>query len=981
MTKYKSSIKFKIRYLYLGSGLLCIVLLGIIFFGNKTLIEGTENRIWLGQALEIVNQVRVVELSLNELDVMQRVQALSEQDFEQKDLLKKISDTLNHLVGLENKLHHNREQVLRSRYVQRLMKSLLELCAQDVSRVNKNGFRFNDVTGKEKWILDESRRVIYEMIVEERKLLIRSQGKLEKNERYLQKIILVGGSLSIFTIIISIVIVSGEFKRRSKIQAELNKTSQIQKAILESASMAIFASDEKGKITHFNPAAEKLLGYKEDEVLGKSPVIFHRADEVAKMAQVLFEQYSERVPVGHDVFSYRALKGIISSDQWTFVRKNGSQVRVILSISLFKGLDHEACGYIGVAYDITEQIQFEEAIITAKEAALAATKAKSEFLANMSHEIRTPMNAIVGMAELLNETKLDDEQKRYVDIFRGAGESLLNIINDILDISKIEAGHFELDYAPFMLSQVITKAKGIIAQQAHKKQLEFVVDIDPDFSDYFIGDANRIRQILLNLLGNSVKFTKRGEVLLRVQTGPTKNNKQEIIFEILDSGIGMSEEQLQSLFERFKQADSSITREYGGTGLGLSITRHLVEKMYGSIDVKSTQGVGTRFTVKIEVDIDTEKKLVDQSLNLNNLNVLIVDDCKANRLILKKILEGFGAKTSEAIDGESALGLIEKGENADFDLILLDCNMPGMDGFTVAEKAVQITKMKKPLLMMLTSDHRPGDLSRSRELGFKSYLVKPILKHELLQAINALLHDEGDQLIESLEIVSAPQDIRTPLLKILLVDDNEENRLIVKTFLKSHPWEITEAKNGHEALSYIFENEFDVILMDMQMPLMDGYTAIQKMRVFEHEVNRARVPVVALTAYALKEEVDRAFKSGCDDYLTKPVSKQSLISTIETHIRSKIVIDKELQDLIPGYLENRKAELIELNRLLSTHQISEIGAIGHKLKGSAGSYGLTRLTDIGGVLEMNAKVNGTKEISNALKEYKKFLEEIKITYK
>lgn len=715
-------------------------------------------------------------------------------------------------------------------------------------------------------------------------------------------------------------------------------------------------------------------------MLGSSPLIFHRPDEIAKLSSYLSDRFGVKIPIGLEALVYRANHDLVEPEQWTFVKKDGSIIPVNLSISSQKNLNDESIGFVTIAFDISKQLEYESNIIRAREQALAGTQAKSEFLANMSHEIRTPMNAIMGMAELLSETKLDHEQKKYVEIFQRAGESLLSLINDILDLSKIEAGHFELDHVPFNINTVVEKASEIMALKAHQKHLELAVDVQEDLHQHYIGDPNRIRQILLNLVGNSIKFTKRGEILLKIYSGKKDGKSREIIFEIQDTGIGMTEDQVKKLFQRFRQADSSITKEFGGTGLGLNITRKLVDLMRGSISVESSFGIGSRFSVRIILDEDDVPDQNYDPVNLAGKRVLIVDDTKTNRYILRKILEHQEAIVDESEDGTKAIQMINQkaGLNSPYDLILLDCRMPGIDGFTVAQKVQESTDLRGPLLMMLTSDNRPGDFSKSKSLGLKSYLVKPVLKNELLHEISKAIHQEEG---EATTQIQEEKSENVSALNILLVDDNDENRLVIKSFLKSFPWKIDEAKNGREAIQSFQQRKYDVVLMDMQMPVMDGYSATREIRKIESSSDDNHTPIFALTAYALKEEIDKSLDAGCDGHLSKPIAKAKLVRVIqEITADIHVTVDKELEELIPEYLNKRKSELLELKKHFEQHNYSSIQAIGHKLRGSAGSYGFSELSEVGKEFEEKARIMDSTSVKNALMRYEHYLNKVRIRF-
>jgi signal transduction histidine kinase/DNA-binding response OmpR family regulator len=624
--------------------------------------------------------------------------------------------------------------------------------------------------------------------------------------------------------------------------------------------------------------------FSESEGVGGRQLLFERIaqptgelaiDTLEESTQVRLDRYSMRLIAARETYWGDLDKGLLFTGLVL-----GAGVTLLL-IALARAKDLQARELRERNRVIEDQVARQtRELAEARDKALEASRVKSDFLASMSHEIRTPLNAIIGMAELLSETPLSADQNKYVGVFRSAGEALLSLVNDILDLSKIEAEQLILETIEFDVRELVEQSTDLYALKSASKGVELAAHVGPEVPTSLIGDPARLRQVILNLIGNAIKFTERGEIVVEVRAGTSGTEPVALSFAVSDTGIGIPPEKLESIFGSFTQVDSSTTRKYGGTGLGLTISKKLVEMMGGRIWVESVEGEGSTF--RFDVSFPRGKPLPAtgraRTVDLHDRRVLVVDDSDTNRLILREALQAEGAVVTECANGSDAVAAFQRAQSAkeSFQLVLCDARMPGMDGFEAIEAIVQHGGSIRTV-MMLTSSNLTEDLERARSMGLGAYLVKPVKRAELLRSISNVLGDP----------MHAPATPETPApvvigvrKSILLVEDNPDNRLLIKTYLKREPYAVDEAENGAEALNLFKTNSYDLVLMDVQMPVMDGHTATREIRAWEAAQGTTAVPVVALTAHAIKEDTEKSLAAGCTAHLTKPIKKQTLLNAI-----------------------------------------------------------------------------------------------------
>jgi two-component system sensor histidine kinase/response regulator len=679
-------------------------------------------------------------------------------------------------------------------------------------------------------------------------------------------------------VILGLVFITSIVDRRFSLQAkELESSEERYRLIVETAFDAFLGIDSDNNITEWNAQAEAAFGWPRSEAIGKAASRFILHDPRISNGHTL----GELLEAGNDDSVHRRLEG-------TGIHRSGRQFPVEMTLSAVHHGNKRL--FAAFVHDVTDRKAAELEREKATQAAEAASRAKSEFLANMSHEIRTPLNGVIGMTDLVLESDLTREQREYLETVKLSADSLLHVINEILDFSKIEAGKLELEEEDFDLQDCMESTLKTLALKADEKSLELLCEVVPDVPVMVRGDSTRLRQVLTNLIGNAIKFTRHGEVGLKAFLDSNEGESIVIHFIVSDTGIGISPEKTKLIFESFSQADTSTTREFGGSGLGLTISRSLVEMMGGKIWVDSQIGQGSQFHFTIRVGPASTRispsTILTQPEVLHGVKVLIVDDNRTNRRILDGLLRHWKMRPTTVEDGEQALykatAAFEDGEP--FELILTDMHMPRMDGFDLIRRIREKPGMVASTIMMLTSGGQRGDARRAEDLGVAAHLLKPVRQAELRDALIRVLSKQGDAGAAILSAGELPRVERSESapLRVLLAEDNAVNQLLAVRLLERRGHSVKVTGNGREALDALECGVYDLVLMDVQMPEMDGIEATMVLRERE-KITGGHQPVVALTALVIKGDKERCLAAGMDGYLSKPIRQQDLDEILESY--------------------------------------------------------------------------------------------------
>lgn len=808
--------------------------------------------------------------------------------------------------------------------------------------------------------------------------------------------------------------VARDITRQKRTERGIRDSHSLYQSLVENLPVCVYRKDREGKFTFGNPFFCEMVGCSPSALVGKTDADLsprdlaekYRADDrkVIDTGQFFEEVDEYRKPDG-EVIYIQVLKAPVYNSRGEIIGTQGIFWDITERLRAQEGLMRYARALEDAKKAEEENAaqlrHLVEELQVARRRAEEAARAKSEFLANMSHEIRTPVNGIMGLTELMLETRLNREQREYMDMVRGSSESLRRVINDILDFSKIEAGKLDLHPDDFNLRDSLAETLSTLSLKAHEKGLELICHVQPGAPDDLIGDYGRLAQVLLNLVGNAVKFTEHGEVVLEVVTERAEGQKVVLHFVVRDTGIGVEQEKQDFIFEAFTQADGSTTRRYGGTGLGLAISRQLVEMMGGRIWLESEPGRGSIFHFTAEFDRQppsTRRAPSVESVDLRGMSVLVVDDNSTNRRILREILTAWGMRPTLVEGGAPALEALTQARRAGkpFRLVLLDGLMPEMDGFEVASRIRSDSALNSATVMMLSSAGYSLDATRCEELGIAAYLTKPIKQSELRQAVLTALGSHPSGRAAEPETAAPRRVRRKRRLRVLLAEDNLVNQKLAVRLLEREGHETVVAPTGRDAVERLDREQFDLVLMDIQMPIMNGFEATAIIRDRER-ISGGHQPIIAVTAHAMKGDRERCLAAGMDGYVSKPIQWEELLDEIhslipdtrrqrgarkqaedtaspaldEAGLLSRLGGDRELlREIAELFFDEGPRLLARMQSALITEDAEDLASAAHALRGVLVSFRADRAADLAREIDQRAREAELAGAADALVELK-----------
>lgn len=763
----------------------------------------------------------------------------------------------------------------------------------------------------------------------------------------------------------------GQFIQRKNAERDVIESNARKSAILESALDCVVTIDSEGRVLEFNPAAEETFGYKREEAVGElmgDLIVPPNFREAHRQGIKHYLKTGEHKVLGQRI-------------EIVGMKKDGTEFPVELAITPIFQPDAMPV-FTGYLRDITERKIAEEELKKAKDEAESASHAKSQFLAVMSHEIRTPLNAIIGMSDLAVETDSDSERIEFVEIVQENSENLLALINDILDISKIEAEQIDIESLEFNLGDLVESVVETFAFKAVTKGLELVCKISADLPETFIGDPNRLRQVLINLVSNAVKFTEKGEVFVKLDLVENDDKFSRIRISVKDSGIGIDADKIQTVFEKFNQADISTSRKYGGTGLGLSISQSLIKLMNGEIKVLSEIESGSEFSFSLDLPVLTRKNPYLWSDELADKNILVVENSPAALEAFDEIFKNFSGNVVSESDPENVIKLLD---DRTFDAAFIDQTLKEIDGKDLSQ-LIKI-KSQNTTKIILFENASGSKVDDSQQVD---YIIKKPCYRKAVHLAMAELFNLPQSEIDSNSSTEAQLN-ETISARILLAEDSKANQELVVRILQKAGYEIDIASNGLEAVSKFTSNKYDLILMDIEMPEMDGFQATTEIRRIE---TKQQIPIIALTAHAIQGYREKCLSFGMNDYLTKPLRRKHLIKTIsrilgenenpnpeEKTENSVVFVDEDILDLVDGYLESCKESVKEIAELLAKEDFENVKRIGHNLKGSGSGYGFEDISKFGKAIEDNAANTNLQPIIDAANDLEAYLNQVSVESK